>query len=631
MSKNALFISHLGMGDMITMCGAVRYLREKYNKIVVVCKDIHSKNVKMMYSDDDDKIEILQINSIIPEYRQINEIVHKYREQNYDMLLSGLHKTNIIGEKWIPADNIHKMFYNDINLDINIMSKYFKCADLPESLELFKSIPSNVNIIFVHNQASGGESAFMNLDKYYNQNYILINPNKNMYETTNMYYEIANSFVNKPLFFYKDIILNAREIYVIDSSFSCLSALLLKNINIPKYLYTRTMGDTYPDLFDNSWAYIDAHFYNTKMNIPIYKPYISKYKSSAIDAINSEWISNHGKYIQLASDKLKSITKNKYCILMNNGTSATQCLFKAIKYKYPNIKKIYISNNVFIAPWNCCLMEYPESFLEIMKMNPETLNIDTSEEYIKSLDKDSVVCIVHNLGNIINVPRLKQIRPDLIFIEDNCEGLFGKYSGQYSGTVSLCTSVSFYGNKTITTGEGGAFFTDDECIYNYINSIYSHGMTSKRYVHCHIATNFRMTNVQAAFLYDQLNDINHIFQLKNNIFNNYNKYLEPLIKIGKIKLFKTELDTEHSKWMYSIMIPSKTYTDIENYMKLCNIEVRPVFYDIHDHTHLKNITNTFDITKITNVVNSSLILPSYPELKEIEIIYISKCLSQLLE
>ena len=76
--------------------------------------------------------------------------------------------------------------------------------------------------------------------------------------------------------------------------------------------------------------------------IPIYKPYISKYKTSAIKAIESEWISNHGIYVDIATDRLKEILGIKYCILMNNGTSATHCLFKALKFKYPHIAKIYI-------------------------------------------------------------------------------------------------------------------------------------------------------------------------------------------------------------------------------------------------------------------------------------------------
>lgn len=348
--------------------------------------------------------------------------------------------------------------------------------------------------------------------------------------------------------------------------------------------------------------------------IPIYKPYISKYKTSAIDAINSEWISNYGKYIQLASDKLKSILGNKYCILMNNGTSATECLFKSLKYKYPHITKIYLPNNVFIAPWNCCLMEYPETSMEVMKLNPDTLNIDVSETYINTLDSNAAVCIVHNLGNIVNIPRLKRLRPDLVFIEDNCEGLFGKYEDTFSGTASLCSSVSFYGNKTITTGEGGAFFTDDLDIYKYINSIYSHGMTSKRYIHCHIATNFRMTNIQAGFLYDQLNDIEHILELKDNIIKGYAMLLKDLFDSNKVIKIKKEDNTEHSNWMYSIIIPSVQFEDLEKYMKENNIEIRPVFYDIHTHAHLKNITNIFDNTFSKTITQMGVILPSFPEL-----------------
>jgi perosamine synthetase len=361
--------------------------------------------------------------------------------------------------------------------------------------------------------------------------------------------------------------------------------------------------------------------------IPIYRPYIDKYKISAIDAINSEWISNHGKYIQLASEKLKSILDNKFCILMNNGTSATHCLFKALKFKYPHITKIYVPNNVFIAPWNCCLMEYPDTIMEVMKMNPSTLNIDTSEEYFKSLDVNSAVCIVHNLGNIVNVPRLKQIRPDLIYIEDNCEGLFGKYEGRYSGTASLCSSVSFYGNKTITTGEGGAFLTDDEDIFKYIGNIYSHGMTNTRYIHCNIATNFRMTNIQAGFLYDQLNDIEHILDLKKSVFQRYNELLKPLINIGKIKLLESEKNTEHSNWIYTIVIPSIPFKDIEQIMQENGIEVRPVFYDIHKHSHLQHIKNTY--TSI-DMVNYSIILPSFPHMLFEEQLYICDTIKNIL-
>jgi perosamine synthetase len=361
--------------------------------------------------------------------------------------------------------------------------------------------------------------------------------------------------------------------------------------------------------------------------IPIYQPYLDKYKQSALKAIESDWISNHGIYVDLATDKLKSILNNPYCILMNNGTSATHCLYKALKYKYPHINKIYIPNNVFIAPWNCGLQEYDASTFEVMETDPHTLNINTNEEYIKSLESNSAIVIVHNLGNIINVPRLKRIRPDIIFLEDNCEGLFGKYEGKYTGTASLASAVSFYGNKSITTGEGGAFFTNDIDIYKYIKTYYSHGMSDVRYVHNLLGTNYRMTNVQAGFLYDQLNDIDHILNLKNKVYTNYEILLKELIEKNKVVLLKQEESTEHSKWMFSLFLPNISFSEIEHFLIEKQVQIRPLFYDIRKHKHLQGIKVSQEPLKH---IENGFMLPSYPALTKDQQQYIVNCIKEFI-
>ena len=365
--------------------------------------------------------------------------------------------------------------------------------------------------------------------------------------------------------------------------------------------------------------------------IPIYKPYLKNYKKSAISCIDDEWISNHGMYVKLAGDKLCEILGVKYCILMNNGTSATQCLYKALKFKYQNITKIYIPNNVFVAPWNCGLVEFPREMFEVMKININTLNIDTDDDYIMSLEKNSAIMIVHNLGNIVNVPKLQRLRPDIIFLEDNCEGLFGKYENTYSGTKSLCSAISFYGNKTITTGEGGAFLTNDADVYNFIKNIYSHGMSDVRYVHNNLGYNFRMTNIEAGFLYDQLNDYEHILNLKKNIFINYDLLLHKYIKNKKIIKLQTDENTEISHWMYVILIPSIIFNELEKGLEYKNIQIRPLFYDIHVHEHLKDIKKTEDIQFTKEFTNYGMMLPSYPELTYEQQKYIISCISEYIE
>lgn len=350
--------------------------------------------------------------------------------------------------------------------------------------------------------------------------------------------------------------------------------------------------------------------------INIYNPNINKYTKSAINAIKEGWISNHGRFVELANSKLKEITKSKYSILMSNGTCATHCLFLALKFKYPNISKIYVPNNCYVAAWNASLMEYKINELELMKMSNKTWNINTNLEYINNLEKNAAVLIVHNLGNIINVPRLKRIRPDLIFIEDNCEGMFGKYEDTFSGMSesSLCSSCSFYGNKIITTGEGGAFFTQDEEVYNYIKSVYSQGMSDTRYLHNIHAYNYRMTNIEAGFLYDQLNDVENILENKYKIFQIYDNLLEGLIKLGKIKLIKREENTIHSPWIYALRIVDNTKTINETilFFKENNIDIRPFFYPINAHKHLKMVENNDDVSYILN--KEVIMIPSSPNI-----------------
>lgn len=369
------------------------------------------------------------------------------------------------------------------------------------------------------------------------------------------------------------------------------------------------------------------------MTIPIYTPYISKYKKSAIDAIESEWISNHGIYIEKATNKLKEILDCKYAILMANGTVATHCLFISLKYMYPNINKIYVPNNCYVAVYNCVLMEYELNNMETMHINEDTWNIYEDEGYIKSLEPNSAIVIVHNLGGVINVDKIKSIRPDIILVEDNCEGLFGKYNGVFTGTSTnvLCSSISFYGNKTITTGEGGAFITNDDNVYNYIKKVYSQGMSSKRYVHDVHAYNYRMTNIQSAFLYDQLCDIDTILQMKENVFKNYEKLLEPLILSGKVRLQASSTETKRANWMFALRIVDnkKNIDDVYNHFLNKGVETRPFFYPINCHKHLENV-KVYEVNKPVMLNSEIIMIPSYPELKYEDQVYIVKVINEFI-
>jgi perosamine synthetase len=337
--------------------------------------------------------------------------------------------------------------------------------------------------------------------------------------------------------------------------------------------------------------------------IPIYTPRIST--ESAKDALESGWISSQGPYLEKARHALSSVLGVPYVVLMNNGTSATHMLLKALKFKHPDVTTIYAPNNVFVAVWNTILYEYPADAMKILEMDPTTLNMRTDESYIQSLDRGAAVMIVHNVGNIINVPRLKRLRPDLIFIEDNCEGLFGKYEGIYSGTspASLCSAVSFFANKTITCGEGGAFFTHDKELYDYIHCSIHHGASAERYVYDVLGYNYRMTNIQAALLYDQLLHVEVVRADKHAIFEEYSRQLK-----GHVVLPMPEADTTPSEWMFVCGVKAD-YAQLHEYMAKHGVDIRPFFYGITKHTHLHHIDCPTMPLEYTYIM-----LPSYPDL-----------------
>lgn len=98
-------------------------------------------------------------------------------------------------------------------------------------------------------------------------------------------------------------------------------------------------------------------------------------------------------------------------------------------------------------------------------------------------------------------------------------------------------------------------------------------MSSIRYLHDVHAYNYRMTNIQATFLYEQLNDIDNILANKKQIFDNYETLFEPLISAGKVSLFKKEENTENANWIFAIRIVGKTKsieetTDFLNHIML---------------------------------------------------------------
>ena len=332
------------------------------------------------------------------------------------------------------------------------------------------------------------------------------------------------------------------------------------------------------------------------------------------EAINDNWISFNGKFVNLCEEKLKNLFNVKHVLLTNNGTSATHCLIKSIKFKYPECKKIYIPNNCYIAAYNVALLEFNKDEIEIIPSDPDTWNMDL--KYIDKMEKNAALLLIHNIGNIIPINKIQEIRPDLIIVEDNCEGFMGKYNNKFSGTDTLASSISFFANKHITCGEGGAFITNDTEIYNYIFKYTRQGITDIRYKHDIVATNYRINNIQAAILWSQFTFLDEVLLIKKELIKYYKEKMDFLS--NDIEYQKIENGTEHSNWGFGIKIKKgyNSYKEIEQFFKNRNIEIRPLFYDYNVHNHLSSIKCIDEYKKIDNYV---ILLPLHPYLNRKDI------------
>lgn len=335
--------------------------------------------------------------------------------------------------------------------------------------------------------------------------------------------------------------------------------------------------------------------------IPIYKPYItSKSIEYVNDAMRHGWIAK-GEYIDKCEELITQITDSKYCLLTSNGTTANQIISHVLSKKLKSmgrwINTLHAPDNVYLAAWNPFVSDFN---LQIHRADLDTFNWTP----VGQGNDESLFLIVHNAGNIVNVPDIQRRYPNSIIIEDNCEGFLGKYEGSFSGTHSLMSSISFFGNKTLTSGEGGALLTNDEWCYNEAKSFYSQGCRSGEYRSDQLGYNYRMSNLSAAFLYGQLKDMQFILEKKERIFNRYRENL------GDKCQTITE-NTNHSNWMLAIKTENALATKQELFSY--GIESRRFFPRFSSHK------NNGGIKKDDALYDTVLMLPSYPELSLYEV------------
>ncbi len=319
-------------------------------------------------------------------------------------------------------------------------------------------------------------------------------------------------------------------------------------------------------------------------------------------------------------NNLKKKINAKYITTYSNWTCGLYACLKILGLKPDD--EIIVPNLTFIATINSVIMANLKPVL--CEVNEESMCLDISK--LKSLitKKTKAIIPVHLYGNCCEMTELKKIcdKKKIYIIEDAAQAIGSKYKNKYLGTIGDLGGISFYGNKIITTGEGGAIISQNKKFYQKLYMFKNHGRLRKGvFKHQSIGFNFMFTEMQSAIGNEQLKKLNKILQKKKFIFNYYKKNLQNLKNI----FFKKP--TKYCKPVYWFSnLFTKDKEKLIKHLNSYNIQTREAFYPLNlqpcfKKTKLvKNINENFKVSK--KIFDTCVSLPSSYNLTIKELRYI---------
>mgnify|MGYP001252944304 CR=1 FL=1 len=348
-------------------------------------------------------------------------------------------------------------------------------------------------------------------------------------------------------------------------------------------------------------------------SIPIYKPHLGGNEKKYVnDCLDSSWISSRGEYISRFEDGFAEWLEVPAATTVANGTVALHLALHALGIGPGD--EVIVPTLTYIASVNA--VAYVGAKPVFVDSLDDTWNVDPEDVRRKITSRTKAVMIVHLYGNPCAIAELQAVCSghQLWLVEDAAEALGSRYDGKLVGGFGDVSTFSFFGNKVITTGEGGMVTSNKVELIERVAHLKNQGVSATReYWHDEIAFNYRMTNICAAIGLAQLERVERILEKKRAINAWYVKYLKGL----DLQFQREDALASSCYWMVTILAPSEALRDsIRECLKSHGVETRPIFYPAHRMPAFFSET-CFPVADQLSARGMNL--PSYPDLSEIEV------------
>lgn len=361
--------------------------------------------------------------------------------------------------------------------------------------------------------------------------------------------------------------------------------------------------------------------------IPIAEPSLGEREVELVaDAVRSGWVSSIGEYVTAFEAELARRCGVEHAIATSNGTTALH-LALAVAGIGPG-DEVVVPSLTFVA--TAAAVRYVGGMPVLADSDPAHWCLDPTDAARRITERTRAVVAVDLYGHPADMDALGELarEHDIVLVEDAAESLGADYRGRPAGSLGRLGVLSFYGNKLITTGEGGAVLTDDSTLAERARLLRDHAMDPKRrYWHGEIGFNYRITNMQAALGVAQLERLDEFLERKRALAAAYRSGLQDLPGVT----LQEEADWATSSWwMTTLRIDPERGVgrdELAARLRADGVDSRPAFVPLHLLPHLRQ-DGALPVAEA--VGTQGLSLPSSTSLSNAELEYVIGAVRRLV-